>query len=298
MITSLSILIPTFNDVCVDLVKELHVQTEAIDGLDYEIIVADDGSTDKDVIARNKEINTVSNCRYIESGVNKGRAAIRNFLVNRASKDWLLFIDADMVVNNNHYIKTYAELDTEDVVYGGYVVNGDSNRFKGNLRYKYERQYSGNSNATKRNENPYNDFHTSNFLARRNVMLVHPFNENIKRYGYEDVIWGKELKKACINIKHIDNPLSFEIFENNTSFVTKTAEGVSTLFEYRKQLKDNSPLISTWSKIDKLHLTALFNACFSLFENRIKNNLIGNKPSVFLFKIYKLGLYSKLCRDY
>ena len=43
-IRSLSILIPTYNDPCFELVDTLRHQAEAT-GISYEIIVADDGST-------------------------------------------------------------------------------------------------------------------------------------------------------------------------------------------------------------------------------------------------------------
>ena len=42
---SLSVLIPTYNDVCVALVEQLLPLLQAAD-IQYEVIVADDGSTD------------------------------------------------------------------------------------------------------------------------------------------------------------------------------------------------------------------------------------------------------------
>ena len=53
---SLSILIPTFNDECHALVSALALQAQAVEGLQWEILVADDGSTDAHVVAANKEI--------------------------------------------------------------------------------------------------------------------------------------------------------------------------------------------------------------------------------------------------
>ena len=49
MIKSLSILLPSYNNECVSFVKRLQEQAENIkdDDFKYEIIVADDGSTDK-----------------------------------------------------------------------------------------------------------------------------------------------------------------------------------------------------------------------------------------------------------
>ena len=44
MKTQLSVLIPTYNYVCLPLVRELHKQAMAIEGLQFEIVVAEDGS--------------------------------------------------------------------------------------------------------------------------------------------------------------------------------------------------------------------------------------------------------------
>ena len=76
----LSVLIPTYNHVCVPLVKQLLPLLEAAT-IDYEILIADDGSTDTDTIKDNQTINTLPHCRYIVRKENVGRATIRNFLV-------------------------------------------------------------------------------------------------------------------------------------------------------------------------------------------------------------------------
>ena len=81
MINSLSILIPTYNNVCLELVRDLQAQASILSStndLEYEILVADDGSTDKNAIEKNRKINELNNCRYIERKENIGRAAIRN----------------------------------------------------------------------------------------------------------------------------------------------------------------------------------------------------------------------------
>ena len=80
MINSLSILIPTYNNVCFELVKTLQAQAALLSDFEYEILVADDGSTDLSTITANRKINEIENCRYIEREKNVGRSAIRNFL--------------------------------------------------------------------------------------------------------------------------------------------------------------------------------------------------------------------------
>ena len=58
----LSILIPTYNYDTFQLVKELHNQALK-EGIEFEIIVSDDASSNEDLIARNKEILQLSNCQ-------------------------------------------------------------------------------------------------------------------------------------------------------------------------------------------------------------------------------------------
>ena len=80
---ALSILIPTYNDLCVNLVGNLHQQAEAV-GIMFEILVGDDGSTDTRVVADNKQIGQWEHCRYLIQPQNAGRAAIRNILAKEA----------------------------------------------------------------------------------------------------------------------------------------------------------------------------------------------------------------------
>ena len=59
----LSILIPTKDYVCTRLVKELVKQATAIQGLNFEVIVADDGSDVQETIEENKAINQFQHCK-------------------------------------------------------------------------------------------------------------------------------------------------------------------------------------------------------------------------------------------
>lgn len=203
--TGLSILIPTFNDECLTLVRALQEQCAvlsdgdtAIDGLSYEIIVADDGSTDDAVRAHNSAIASCPHCKYIQRGVNAGRAAIRNFLAQQASYDELLFIDSDMTVIRKDYIFKYVSaMATDTVVYGGYDVPEQS-ALKHNLRYRYERSCREAHTAEKRRESPYLDFHTSNFMIPRTTMLANPLDEQFRHYGYEDVAFGRCLQELSL----------------------------------------------------------------------------------------------------
>jgi glycosyltransferase involved in cell wall biosynthesis len=282
----LSILIPTYNDVCYSLVSQLQQQAFAL-GIEYEIIVADDGSTNAASIAANRAINQFPHCKMIECGTNSGRAAIRNFLAVQAHYEWLLFIDSDMVVCRTDYLQQYAANEDAPVVDGGVVIG---KRIAGNLRSMYEATAEQEHTAEKRNLSPYRDFHTANFMIHRDVMQAHPFDLRFRHYGYEDVLFGKRLQQDQIPICHIDNPLSFEVFETNADFVSKTEEGLNTLWQFRNELKGYSRLLE---KADKLpsYPIRFWHRIFGRWERR---NLTGSHPSLLVFNLYRMGYFMSL----
>ena len=289
-ITSLSILIPTFNDLCVNLVEGLRLQAEET-GITYEILVADDGSTDEDVVRQNNAISQWPYCQYLRHTNNIGRAAIRNLLVRTAQHEWLLFIDSDMTLFRPNVLARYLLADDVDVIDGGVVIGGDAEALRGNLRYRYEKSAEHEHTVEKRQQNPYRDFHTANFLIRRELMLSHPFDERFRHYGYEDVIFGKQLRAAHIAITHIDNPMGFCTFESNPDFVSKTEEGLHTLLLFRNELRGYSRLLTL---VDSIHIPlilSLIRLFHRLFGSLIRRNLCGPHPNLQLFKLYKFGYY-------
>ena len=287
----LSILIPTYNDDCVSLVTGLKQQAEHLP-LDYEILVADDGSTDAAVKTSNRAINQLPYCRYIERPENVGRAAIRNFLASEARYSRLLFIDGDMILTHPDYLQKYLNLSLShsdhnfSIFYGGLTI---APLQPGNLRSMYENAEAPEHTLERRQQSPYHDFHTANFLIPRELMLQHPFDERFRRYGYEDVLFGKQLQQHAIPIHHIDNPLSFERFESNDAFVRKTEEGLRTLFLFRHELQGYSRLLAI-----PHYLHAPLRLWHRLFKNAERRNLCGHRPSLLLFKLYKAGYFLSL----
>lgn len=295
----LSILIPTYNDVCAGLVADLHRQAVAC-GTDYEIVVADDGSTDADVMSQNRAVNALPHCRCMERGENSGRAAIRNFLARQARYEWLLFIDGDMVVRHDDYLQNYiaaagiglqndapaADGGQPDVVYGGLTIGPLTD---GNLRSMYEHAAAPHHTLAHRQAAPYHDFHTANFMIRRELMLSHPFDSRFRYYGYEDVLFGKQLKEHGIGIMHIDNALSFERFESNRHFMDKTEEGLRTLYHFRDELHGYSRLLEPFSTWYAPLLTTLFGGLYTMLAAPVRRNLAGEHPKLWLFQYYKMG---------
>ena len=285
----LSILIPTHNDPCLTLVTTLQQQAEKA-GLRYEIIVADDASTDAAVKEQNRGINQLPHCRVEERQENVGRACIRNFLALQAEYEWLLFIDSDMVVCRQDFLVRYAQTDDEYQVVDGGITIGKVK--SGNLRALYEQAAEHKHTAEQRRQKPYQHLHTANLLIRRDVLLSHPFDERFRHYGYEDVLLGKQLEQAQVPIAHIDNPLSFEIFEENAHFISKTEEGLRTLHEFRDDLEGYNGLLAVSRRLRLL--TPLVRLWHWLNKGWEYRQLAGSQPSLTVFTLYRLGYFMSL----
>lgn len=290
----LSILIPIYNEVCAPLVEQLYEQAAAIRELHYEILVADDGSTDTVSQEANSTINHLPNCRFLMRGFNSGRAAIRNFLAQQAHYKALLFIDGDMAVISTQFLANYLKNLDKQVVYGGYTVGKGT---LDNLRYRYEKNSEEHHTAEQRRKRPYQDFHTSNFMIGRELMLAHPFDERFKHYGYEDVLFGKMLRQHHISIEHIDNPLGFNTFETNEEFLLKTEESLCTLHEFREDLRGYNRLLTLAGGIHIGLVRTVIRLWHQLIGPLERQILQGRHPNLTVYKLYKLGYYLTLTKN-
>ena len=287
---SLSVLIPAYNCCCLPLVEQLHRQLEQA-AIPYEIIVGDDGSTDTTTIQSNQPINTLSHCRYIVRTENTGRAVIRNFLAQTAQYEFLLLIDSDMSVVSESFIQNYLAAECQTVVDGGIIVCGDPDDLKGNLRYLYEKAEEPHHTVSERQRSPHQHIHTANLLIRRHLMLQYPFDERFRHYGYEDVLLGKTLHQHHVPILHIDNPLGMCTFETNAAFVAKTEEGLRTLYTFRKELRGYSRLLTFVSGIHLAIVKNIIRFWHQVFNKAERRNLCGSRPSLWVFKLYRLGYF-------
>lgn len=288
--TELSILIPVYNTVCVDFVRQLQKQAEET-CVDYEIIVADDASTDEWCVEQNRQISQIPHCAYIIKEENTGSAATRNFLARQSHHRWLLFLDCDMQLPSEQFLNRYLVPIPSPVVNGGVHIGGDALQLRSNLRYRYEKAEEPNHTAAKRQQRPYQSFRSANFFIEREVMLKCPFDERFQRSGYEDVLLGKHLRQQQVNISHIDNAVLMTDFEDNSEYVAKMERNLHTLYDFRQELQGYSKLITL---ADGIHINAirrLIVLLFGLLGPLMRRNLCGSHPNLTVFKLYKTGYY-------
>lgn len=292
--------------------------------LGFEIIFADDGSADATARQRNAIIAQLPYCQYIERPKNVGRSAIRNFLAHTAHYSHLIFLDGDVAIKRGNFVQTYlAHRNDADVIIGtlhfsrmqvacdtAEDIIGHTKRAKeetkkttepvlydDNLKYRYEQQFLAKHPVKKRMQQPYASFRTTNFMVRRDLLLAYPFDETFHEYGYEDTLFGKQLKEHGATLIHLDNAATIADYEDNATFVAKTEESLRTLAAHAHQLQGYSTLLHTANKLKCLHLQPLIAFVFKLFKGLLHKNLCSKSPSVFLFNVYKLGYYINLTRS-
>ena len=285
----LSILIPNYNNVCVELVTVLQQQAEAL-GISYEILVADDASPMKEAIRQNEDINALPHCRYIVKETNSGSAATRNFLGAQSQYPWLLFLDCDITIPDDHFLERYVTDDHEGVVNGGIAITDDAS-LSHNLRYLYEKDAEPAHTAERRQANRYQEFRSTNFMIEREVFEVCPFDERFTRSGYEDVLFGKMLKQRQVAITHIENPVMMTEFEGNADYVRKIERSLRTLYTFREELRGYSRILTFDKGIHIGAVRGLIRLWHRLIGPMERRNLCGRHPNLTIFKLYKIGYY-------
>jgi glycosyltransferase involved in cell wall biosynthesis len=285
MITELSILIPSYNSICIEMVKRLHAQCCSIaQPFQFEMIVADDGSTDPEVVKANKAIEQLESCTFLCKESNTGSAATRNYLAQHARYEWLLFLDCDMTVPDSRFVERYLRYTTHDVVNGGISIGKGK---KSNLRYLYEHHAERRHTAEMRNKAGFKEFRSTNFLIKRALILQYPFDERFKHSGYEDVLFGKTLSLKGASILHINNPLVLDNFEDNNNYMQKCERNLRTLYQFQDELQGYSRLLDLANRLPR-PLVRYLHRHYRLWERRL---LTGNHPSLLLFNLYRLGYF-------
>ena len=193
---TISLLIPVFD---YDIVALVHSMKSALGKVPEfcEILIGDDGSS-PEFRAKYKALED-ENIRVIKSDKNIGRAAIRNKLALEAKGDFLLFIDADVMLPGTaeaYIVKWLPFMSVSRVICGGVLYHdsppGDPDKI---LRWKYGKSRE-QIKAAERNKYPNAGFSTFNVLISKSVFSKLRFNEELKQYGHEDTLTWLSVKKS------------------------------------------------------------------------------------------------------
>ena len=296
----LSILIPTFNHLTTNLVKDLQLQCLE-SKIIFEIIIYDDASTDRKVSLENSKLNKLSNVYYKRNKINIGRSAIRNKLAAESKYKWLLFIDADVIPKTKNFVKKYLDSinDNYEVISGGIAYSKKPKKKEQILRWKYGKKREYMSIIYRKN-NPYLSLLSSNFLIKRKIILKNPFNEKISKIANEDSIFSYDLKSKKIQITHIDNQVLHENLDNSTIFLEKTLSfAKSSLIFVESNLIDKNymKITRTYFILKKFKITTLLKYIHYFLGDCFKKHLRSKNPSLLIFDFYRLSYICYISKD-
>ena len=121
----LSIIIPAFNEEMV--IKETIAEVFTFfktTGVDLEVIVVDDGSTDKTKELVRAELEKYPELKLLANEYNSGKGYSVKKGALSASGDWILFLDADLSTRPEEFAKFKPHLGAADIIIGSRDVNG------------------------------------------------------------------------------------------------------------------------------------------------------------------------------
>lgn len=176
---SLSVLIPAYNEQSTIIQVLESVQAQKIDGVDFEVIVIDDGSKDDTVALLEARPDLYTH--LIKQPQNGGKGAAVQAGLRRARGDFVLFQDAGLEYDPNEYDKLLAPVlrFDADIVMGSRLVASQITR----VHYFWHKM--GNRFITLLfnvlNNTTYTDIYSCYLLFRRT--LIDP--EKLRTFGWE-----------------------------------------------------------------------------------------------------------------
>jgi len=289
----LSVLIASYNVNVVSLVKELHHQLIEV-AIPFEIICLDDASI-SDLNVANEQINKLSSCSFKILQKNIGRSAIRNALASKAKYNWLLFLDADVLPTSSKFISNYLKVieNSNNTVFLGGIKYRDFDD-KNLLRWKFGKK-SEEVSAVIRNDNSYKYFFTANFLIRKKTFTTIKFNEDLVDYGYEDLLFSKELNKTKVLVKHIENEVFHLGIDENKVFIEKTKKAIENLnFLIDKKLlqKKDTNISRLYFDLNAFGVVGFLNLFSNFFEKFANQN-----SSVTFFNLFRVTYLHQILKD-
>lgn len=289
----LAICIPVYNFDVNPLINALVTEISSFQ-IPCEIVVIDDCSN-----AEFRSINAPveQHVKYVELSKNVGRAKIRNLFLDHTEQEQLLFLDGDSLIISSAFLRTYLDALSPSlpVICGGRTYPEERPSRRQLLRWKYGIQREFKS-AIQRSQYPNESFMTNNFLINRELLEKIRFDERLTDYGHEDTLFGIELMRAGITIKHIENPILNGDIETNELFLSKTERAVENLvllmhhYEFPAELEKEVLLLRTAKKLKSLSglIYWLHKLTAPVFLFFLKRGVV----SLACFSFYKLGYFT------
>jgi len=263
----LSIVIPTYNrkETLKTTLISLNDQTIK----DFEVIVADDGSTDGTEQAV-KALALSYPVKHVWQR-NSGRSAARNMGLEKAAGEIILFID-DHIVSDKRLIEEHVKYHDKycvEVVRGRVEFIEKAQDAPKMTEYVDERRFK----APGYEQQPFRIFITNNIsVKKRALMSVFGFDEDFREYGLQDAEMGYRLKEAGCIFKINPNAVGY-IFGVGWTYEERCARrrqvGRSSVLFYKKH-----PSLLVKINLSTHLMTILIQKILSLLEKQLPKRML------------------------
>lgn len=229
-----------------------------------EIIIVDTGSTDKTIEIAKEFTNKVYNFTWCYDF-----SKARNFSISKATKDYIMWLDADDIIEERELEKLIKLKNNMDNIVDIYML-------------KYYLKPKDNNTL------PLTFYRERLFKNDGTFKFVSPIHEVITPHGnikYEDIYITHKKEKEP------DVKRNLEIFEKmikaNVKFDARQTFYYARELYYNNRLNKAIKTYTTFLKMDNAYIQNKINACIDLYN--IYN--LKNKPEIALSYIFKTFTY-------
>ena len=289
-----SIILPTFN--------RAHMIHPAIESVlnqiykDWELIVVDDGSTDKTKEIIDKYIEKDKRVRYLYQK-NKERSAARNYGIKGAKGDWICFLDSDDMYHKNHLEEFKSLIEKNNNKKGLYFSGVSYGEYSEDLE-EYNMSYNNNLEFVL-----LNTIGTPRACASKQILKKHQFNQEIN-IGEDKELWSRisqfypvifHKKKTFIELEHPNRSINLGSEQESLRTLKFILKTVKIKRPVKKKILSNS-----FFNISKMHIRNEQKVMAFLYILRSILMNIKNKQNKHrtLLLLSIIGFYKPIYRQY
>jgi glycosyltransferase involved in cell wall biosynthesis len=291
---NLSIIIPVYNQEKIILKTLNSLINQNIFVNNYEIIIVDDGSTDKTLKILNSFKEKRKDKISILKTMNKhGKGAARNLGIKNARNEIVILLDGDIIASKNlliEHIKWHKKFFKENFAMLGHISWSPKLKV---TPFMYWLEHGGgqlNFDRLKHNkEVDYKNFYTGNVSFKRNFFLKNGlFDEDFGREMYEDLELAYRLNKKGLKTFYNKKAKAYHYHQTDIEKYSKrmiaVARGAKILFKKHPELKDKI----AFSRFNfRTTLNQIFSPIYFIFGKIFQSSeWMGYYYNAKFFRIY------------
>ena len=223
---------------CVDIIIPVYNQYErlkfVLEGFSrqetnyhFRIIIVDDGSTDE--LSYNFKLLCTFDIKYYKLQVNRGRSYARNFGVKQSDASIIIFCDGDRIPDYRFVENHVNSLTGQKMINIGSPFEIYESNLERNIERIWETVEGKNHRArlypyAKKVDSLYENYeknkinpliwlttYSGNISLHREVCLEFPFDENMNKWGLENLEWGLRMMQAGIKFQRSYSCINYHL---------------------------------------------------------------------------------------